>query len=154
MEKSPQNVMYSFKRESLYWPLLIVAGLLLAAVQSHHSVAFTPHILAYYPLSRVAGTSPKKCHSFCQLHSVEIKRHASESISPSVTKKVLISVTINVFIFFLSSSTLSRWFPALSCLQKLSQLLSWFRSHCFVSQENNWSFYTCVFSYVFHQLIM
>lgn len=56
------------------WPL-IVAGLLPAAVESHHSVAFTPHILADHPLSGVAGTSPEKSHSFFQLHSVEKEKH-------------------------------------------------------------------------------
>lgn len=61
-------------KRTIFWPLLIVAGLLPAAVESHHSVAFTPHILADYPLGGVAGTSPEKRQTFFQLHSVEIEK--------------------------------------------------------------------------------
>lgn len=61
-------------KRTIFWPLLIVAGLLPAAVESHHSVAFTPHILADYPLGGVAGTSPEKSQTFFQLHSVEIEK--------------------------------------------------------------------------------
>lgn len=159
MERSPHNVMYSFTSESLYWPLLIVARLLLAAVQSHHSVAFTPHILAYDPLSGVAGTSPKKGYSFFQLHPVEIKRHVSDFVwrhkpqsFSSVTEKVLISVAM-VFFFFLSSDTLSRWFPTLSCLQKGVPAVVWvlITLFCFPGEKLA---ILHVFSSVFLHLIM
>ncbi|TNN86563.1 hypothetical protein EYF80_003333 [Liparis tanakae] len=39
---------------------VLATGFLPAAVESHHPVAFAPHILANYPLGGVAGTSPEK----------------------------------------------------------------------------------------------
>lgn len=134
-------------------PLLIVAGLLPATVQSHHPVAFTPHILANYPLGWVAGSSPKKRHSFPQLNSVKKERkmclwsymaqrfcsdpqkvlisvnpwiYPADPCTAAASKKTMIFVPIT-----LSAITLSRWFTSLCCLQKKSQLLSWFWSHCF-----------------------
>lgn len=70
----------------LSWPLQIVAGLLPAAAESHHSVALAPHILANYPLGGVAGTSPEKRHSFFQLHSVDKEKMHTKT---PLTKKAL-----------------------------------------------------------------
>lgn len=142
--------MYSFEEEVIYstcWPLLIVAGLLLAAVQSHHSVAFTPHILTYYPLSGVAGTSPKKRHSFFQLHSVEIKRHDSECIghNESLLLSRRSSFQWQLMVFFFC---LAVYYPdgSLYCLvfKTCPSCCLGFDHTVLVSQENNWPFYTCV----------
>lgn len=156
------------------WPLLIVAGLLPAAVEGHHSVAFTSHILVNYPLSGVAGTSPEEHHSFFQLHSVETESTFSRTcllmhkdqedthFSHSLDCTQLIHAwqlrpqDNDFFSVILSSNPLSRWSAELSCLQKMSQLFALFWSHCLFPKRTAGFFFFFirhVFSYVFHILI-
>lgn len=136
-------------------PLLIIAGLLPATVQSHHPVAFAPHILAHYPLGWVAWTSPEKRHSFFQLNSEEKEQHLFMKILLCSQKDPRLSESLDISswsmhsscahknkdpparpaphpsTFTLSRNTSSRWFTAPCSLQKMSQLFSRFWSYCF-----------------------
>ena len=147
-------------------PLLIVARLLPAAVQSHNSMAFTPHILANHPLSRVAGSSAEKRHPFFQLHSAETEQMSLwtyETDSP-LSPQIYFFQWIIGYIQLIRAQQLNpkrQWFlfPSL-CLELhypdgSLHCVVFKRCHsCYLGlitlflfhRRNNWLFQTCVLS--------